>query len=383
MSYNLFGTRIQDTYQRLLQITSGNTIVDGNGADVNIYVGEISGGTFFSASTPLETIIYNIANSVAGTGFTGNATYVQPGLNTFTGGTQGFPTINVSALTINSISVSGDSTFTSLSANTLFSGSTPLESIIYSIVNSNSGGTGGSTFIQNGLNTYTGGTFNEPTVNISALTISALSVSGSSLFTSLSATSFSANTLFSGSTPLESVIYSIISGTELNDITRVQPGVNTYTGGSINFPTINISAATLTTLTVSGNSTFISFSATSLSAETLFSGSTEISQIFDLKYSSPYRSYILTAGTSYNFSGVINTVSINKIISSNTQINLPSSPSINDFFVVKDRKGDSKTNPITISGGTKNIDGGTSYIISVKDKPSLTFLYDGEEYIVI
>jgi hypothetical protein len=60
----------------------------------------------------------------------------------------------------------------------------------------------------------------------------------------------------------------------------------------------------------------------------------------------------LTAGTSYSFTGTVNSLSVNKTIGSSTQVNLPSNPSVNDFYVVKDRKGDSNTNPITISGGT-------------------------------
>jgi hypothetical protein len=129
--------------------------------------------------------------------------------------------------------------------------------------------------------------------------------------------------------------------------------------------------------------TFNSMSAGTLSGGTLLSGSTNLYDIFQPINKSPYRTFILTAGTSFNFTGTVNTVSINKTTGSATQVNLPSSPSINDFFVVKDRKGDSNSNPITVSGGTNTIDGSTSYIIKIKDKPSLTFLFDGSEYIVI
>ena len=128
---------------------------------------------------------------------------------------------------------------------------------------------------------------------------------------------------------------------------------------------------------------FNSISAVTFSAGTINSGSTNLYSIFQPINKSPYNTYVLTAGTSYSFSGIINTLSVNKTVGSATQVNLPSNPNTNDFFIVKDRKGDSKTNPITVSGVTKTIDGSTSYVIKLKDKPSLTFLFDGEEYIVI
>ena len=85
---------------------------------------------FYSGSTNLETIIYNIASG-SSTPVVG--TNVQPGINTYTGGTSTNPTVNVSALTINTLIASGNSIFTgtlsggsSFSANTLFSGTTNL-----------------------------------------------------------------------------------------------------------------------------------------------------------------------------------------------------------------------------------------------------------------
>lgn len=128
---------------------------------------------------------------------------------------------------------------------------------------------------------------------------------------------------------------------------------------------------------------FTSVSATTISGSTIYSGSTDLYNIFQPINKSPYNTYVLTAGTSYTFTGTVNTLSIYKTVGSATQVNLPSSPNINDFFVVKDRKGDSNLNPITVSGGTKTIDGATSYIIKIKNKPSLIFLFDGSEYIVI
>jgi hypothetical protein len=184
------------------------------------------------------------------------------------------------------------------------------------------------------------------------------------------------------------------SSTIQGDVTRVQPGSNITTGSTANTPTINLVASpSVNNLTFSGTAiggnvqvgvgTFTSLSATTISGGTIYSGGTNLYDIFEPKNKSPYETYILTAGTTFNFTGSVNTVSVNKTIGSNTQVNLPSSPITNNFYVVKDRKGDSKSNPITVSGGTYTIDGNTSYQIKANNKPSLTFLFDGQEYIVI
>jgi len=60
---------------------------------------------------------------------------------------------------------------------------------------------------------------------------------------------FSADTLISGSTNLYSIFQPLgASGTQ----TAIQPGINTYTGGTDLLPSVNISALTINTLTTSG-----------------------------------------------------------------------------------------------------------------------------------
>jgi hypothetical protein len=180
------------------------------------------------------------------------------------------------------------------------------------------------------------------------------------------------------------------TGSELNLIKQGELASNlvdkklfSYDGSNIFEFGVN-SFLALTGGTINGNLTVTgSTSIKTLSATTFISGSTDLYNIFAQANSSPYRTFILTAGTTFNFTGTVNTVSVNKTAGSATQVNLPSSPSANDFYVVKDRKGDSKTNPITVSGGTITIDGNTSYQIKANNNPSLTFLFDGQEYIVI
>lgn len=84
--------------------------------------------------------------------------------------------------------------------------------------------------------------------------------------------SISASTLYSGSTNLYDIFLTTADG---NDITRVQNGINTYTGGTGNLPTVNVSGLTIDNINVSGISSFNSISAT-----TIYSGSTDLSTLF-------------------------------------------------------------------------------------------------------
>ncbi len=256
----------------------------------------LSAGTMISGSTNLYDIFLQ-----------GPLTHVQPGLNTYTGGTASNPSINISGATLFYLSA------TSISATTFYSGSTDLGTLL---------GTSGVISIQNGLNTYTGGTVTNPSVNISGGTLSNLSAgtfsagtinSGSTnlyqifapfgtsgviavqpglniitggtqafpivstvqnpTFVSLSATSISATTFYSGSTNLDLLISGVI--------TNVQNGLNTYTGGTSSNPSVNISAATLSSLIVTGATILNILTANTISATTFYSGSTDLSNIFE------------------------------------------------------------------------------------------------------
>jgi hypothetical protein len=367
---------------------SGGTVIGDSYFTQGLSASTFSAGTLYSGSTNLYDIF-----------ITGPHTHVQSGLNTYTGGTESNPTVNISAATLSYVSA------TTFSAGTINSGSTNLYDIFLQIGNSGVTGNfipmtgtgvslvtgdiqiddavniswniGNETFqynpgstnielttsngfdlvsgamlsagtdlyniflttastvsIQNGLNTYTGGTALNPTVNISAATLSYVS-----------ATTFSAGTINSGSTSLYDIFAPIgftpnvgsfipMSGTGLSAVTgdiqiddavniswnignetfqynpgstnielttsngfdlvsgsmmsagtdlyniflttaptastvSVQNGLNTYTGGTALNPTVNISAATLSYI-----------SATTISGATLYSGSTNLYDIF-------------------------------------------------------------------------------------------------------
>jgi len=177
--------------------------------------------------------------------------------------------------TINgNVGINGD-----LSATTIYSGSTDLSYLI------GTGAAGDITRVQDGLNTYTAGTGNFPTVNVSGLTIDNINVSGSSVFNTLTAVIISGGTIYSGSTDLSELFQA--KGEDI--YTRIQDGLNTYTGGTSSLPTVNVSGLTVDNITVSGESNFQAVSAT-----TFYSGSTDLSELILQRYS---KSVTLTAWT--------------------------------------------------------------------------------------
>jgi hypothetical protein len=166
-----------------------------------------------------------------------------------------------------------------------------------------------NTKIQNGLNTYTGGTALQPTINVSGGTVNnwnvtggAMSSGGTNLYnifltaadvsgttvsagsnisvsnvglnyqistvaspsfnniTSSGSSSFnvlSATTFYSGATPLQTIISNVSP--------NLTNGTNTYVGTSGIFRTVNISGGTLNNLTVTGNTILSSTTATTVS----------------------------------------------------------------------------------------------------------------------
>jgi len=193
----------------------------------------ISASTLYSGTTDLSLIFQPIGGDP-------DHTRVQGGTNISTGGTASVPIINLDDdITLNSVSA------TTISASTLYSGTTDLSNLFQLK------GEDIYTRVQNGLNTYTGGTAIAPTVNVSGLTIDNITVSGESSFQALSATTF-----YSGSTDLSDIF--ALAG-EVGDVTRVQGGININTGGTDNYPIINLdNDISIQSITASGASVFTS-----------------------------------------------------------------------------------------------------------------------------
>lgn len=263
-------------------------IVNGNNisATTNDYVyvdklniqNPLSGGTYMLTWDNSTKNVYYQTIPVGASGST-SATYVQPGTNTYTGGTSTAPTVNVSALTINSLTVSGNTSLQSVSGTSLFSGSTNLSNLFVSSGSTNGSGT--NVFIQksNGVLQFK---------SLSAGTNITLTDTNNNITINASG----------GGTP-----------------TYIQSGTNTYTGGTSALPTVNVSALTISTLTASGNT-----SLATLSATTIVSGSTNLNNIFQAKNVFPSGMMVLlnsdevgATGAVTNLSAVTQTVGANAI----------------------------------------------------------------------
>jgi len=109
------------------------------------------------------------------------------------------------------------------------------------------------TRVRNGINTFTGGTVNGPSVNITGLSINNLTVSGDTSLSATTISSLSASTIFSGSTNLYSIFQQIGGGSQ----TAVQPGTNITTAGTISTPIIStVDSPAFNNLSTSGTSIF-------------------------------------------------------------------------------------------------------------------------------
>ena len=240
--------------------TLANLSVSGTNTANQIYASTLSGGTIYSGNTDL----YSIFSVIGSGGSSGVTTNIQNGLNTFTGGTNSNPSVNITSATLNNLVATGTTSVGSFSATTIYSGNTNLYSIFAPF--GVTGGSGSSTFVQSGINTFTGGTNSNPSVNITSATLNNLIATGTTSIGSLSAT-----TIYSGSTNL----YSIFAQVGSSNGSFSSNGINTFTGGTSANQTINITSATLNNLVATGTTSVGSFSAT-----TIYSGSTDIYNIF-------------------------------------------------------------------------------------------------------
>jgi hypothetical protein len=75
-------------------------------------------------------------------------------------------------------------------------------------------------------------------------------------------------------------------------------------------------------------------------------------------------------------------VVVNKTVGSATTVTLPAAPTTGEMLVVKDGKGDAGTNPITVGGNGKTLDGAASYTIDV-NSGSVTLVYNGTEWDIL
>lgn len=227
-----------------------NFIISGDTGLISTYGGTSGAGLAgkFMSGTTDGFVLGNISD------IQGVTTRVQPGINTYTGGTADNPTVNVvdspsfNDITFSGTATGGNALFADMSATTLYSGSTDVDTIIRDIAAEVSGV---HTYIQNGTNTFTGGTDLLPTVNIvdspnfDNITFSGTATGGDIvandiITNTLSAiTSLSAETMYSGGTSLETIIENIAADAA-GEHTYVQGGTNIVTGGTPSLPTISL-----------------------------------------------------------------------------------------------------------------------------------------------
>lgn len=260
----------------------------------------------------LSAINYNFQLVSGGTGG-GNTgtTNVQPGTNITTGGTALTPIISVvPSPSFSNLSFSGTGQFATttsttfsggtVSGGTIYSGTTNLSSTIINIANFAATSTGDFTRVRPGSNISTGGTGNSPIISVVASpSFNGLTLSGSAQLTSVTATTF-----------------------DVNYISRISPNqiifreTNTLAvHGDITYST----SANLGLFRWYGDARFSSLSATTLSGGTLYSGTTNLYQIFATTGSTPtatstYVTYgsptnALTGSTGFTFSAGSATIS--------------------------------------------------------------------------
>lgn len=219
--------------------------------------------------------------------------------------------------------VSGDTLFTqSLSASTFYSGATDLSDIIGSIYVSFDTGT---TRVQNGINTYTGGTQQYPTINVTGITIDNINVSGNSYFITLYSVNLSGGTIYSGATNINSLFADKIHNHSISGITGLQGALDTKA---------NLSGATFT-----GFVTIPILTATTISGGTIFSGSTNIEDLFAYKIHTHQISDVIglsgVLSTKANLSGATFTGNIDapNILSGGTNLNFIFAPIVHTHTI--------------------------------------------------
>jgi hypothetical protein len=258
---------------------------------------------------------------------------------------------------------SGESSFNVFSAATIYSASTNLYDI-FELKNSED-----ATRIQPGINIFTGGTDNFPTVNLTAATIDNLTVSGASSLGTVSAT-----TMISGSTNLYSIF--ALAGSDTNDITRVQPGTNIFTGGTDNYPTVNLTAATLNNLTVSGASSLGTVSAT-----TIISGSTNLCDIFVINVNN--KSFLTLTDDTAIFWDYLLGYSAEVTLGGNRTLGI-ANVSNGDYGTLKVIQDGVGNRTLTLSGSNLVINGGEGSMLLTSNPNAidiLSFVYDGTNFL--
>ena len=192
-----------------------------------------------------------------------------------------FQPIKREFLNLSGGTVTGNTVFTQglyaniLSGGTLYSGSTNLSDIFLTAdnISATTLSEGSNVSLQQTGNDYKVSVVDSP--SFENINYSGVSIGGDSIATNISATT----AFYSAGTSLESIIYNIANSSGEN--TKIQPGSNILTGGTEGQPIISlVSSPSVNNITFSGTAIGGSLSANALSAATIYSGSTNLYNIF-------------------------------------------------------------------------------------------------------
>jgi len=182
----------------------------------------------------------------------------------------------------------------------------------------------------------------------------------------------------------------------------VNDGTNTFTAGTSSFQSVNVTGLSINNITVSGSSVFNTLSATTLSGGTIYSGSTDLSNLFATQTTTTslqnqlntkvnrsgdtmtgqltttiLSATTLSGGTIYSYGGrVAKTLNISTdttlnlddyivLVDTNAgqwRVTLPASPENGQMYYIKDETYNAANNKIDINGNGNSIENGFSQI---------------------
>ncbi|MFN8155588.1 MAG: hypothetical protein U0Y08_14940 [Bacteroidia bacterium] len=127
-----YGVTLSDNYTTLvdrLQISgtqnvANNYLLNINPSDWKVNRTRLSGGTGISITTTNGNLTFTYTGSTSSGG-----SYVLNGINTFTGGTSNGQSVNITGASLSNLTVSGLTSLSSVSATTIYSGSTDLSNL--------------------------------------------------------------------------------------------------------------------------------------------------------------------------------------------------------------------------------------------------------------
>jgi hypothetical protein len=268
-------------------ITGGSQIIIGaRNSKINSGVvnSVILGGLNITASTSNTAYAYNLNISSALTSYNGVSGSGLIG-KILSGTSAGFSLVNVSDIsnfypstggTVQGGVVANYLSATTISGGTLYSGSTNLSDIFVTQA------TVLTTYVQPGANILTAGTSNFPVVStVASPVFNNISFSGQATGSALSATTISGGTIYSGSTDLYNIFQQI---GVVDGVQTIGQGTNIQTGGTATNPMISVvSSPDFNNISFSGQAIGIALSATTISGGTIYSGSTNLEQLFHQK----------------------------------------------------------------------------------------------------